>query len=167
MMMIQKILNNNVVTVIDKDERELVLMGCGIAFRKRIGDTVDKRRIEKIFYPDSGLRSEKLIHLFSNIPEEHISLSSEIIEYAKIHLDYQLSDNLYLTLTDHISMALERLRSGFQLKNALLGEIERLYEAEYKVGKVAVDMMNAQLALGFNYEEAGFIALHLVNARID
>jgi len=166
-MRIQKILNNNVVTALDKGELELVLMGCGIAFRKRIGDTVDKRRIEKIFYPDSGHRSEKLIHLFSNIPEKHISLSSEIIEYARKNLSYQLSDNLYLTLTDHISMALERLKSGLQLKNSLLGEIERIYEEEYRIGKVAVDMMNAQLELDFNYEEAGFIALHLVNARID
>lgn len=166
-MRIQKILNNNVVTAIDKGDQELVLMGCGIAFRKRIGDTVDRRKIEKVFYPDSGIKSEKLIHLFSNIPETHISLSAEIIEYARNHLDYQLSDSLYLTLTDHISMALDRLKSGLQLKNSLLGEIERLYEEEYKMGKVAVDMMNARLNLDLNYEEAGFIALHLVNARID
>jgi len=166
-MRIQKILNNNVVTATDANNQELVLMGCGIAFRKRIGDTVDRRRIEKIFYPESGIRSEKLIQLFSSIPEKHISLSTEIIEYAKNNLDYQLSDNLYLTLTDHISMALERLKSGLQLKNSLLGEIERLYVDEYKVGKVAVDMMNARLGLDLNYEEAGFIALHLVNARMD
>ncbi|MGL5245517.1 MAG: CAT RNA binding domain-containing protein, partial [Sarcina sp.] len=36
-MMIEKILNNNVVVSIDpKSKKEVILMGCGIAFKKQV-----------------------------------------------------------------------------------------------------------------------------------
>ena len=63
-------------------------------------------------------------------------------------------------------MAIERMKSGIQLENSLLGEIKKNYSAEFEVGKHAVDMMNQRLDLSLTYEEAGFIALHLVNAKI-
>ncbi|RXE97039.1 hypothetical protein EG866_12115 [Enterococcus faecalis] len=37
-MIIHKILNNNVVITLDDDKREQIVMGKGIAFKKRIGD---------------------------------------------------------------------------------------------------------------------------------
>lgn len=163
---IEKVINNNVVSSRDKDGREVVLMGCGLAFHKKRGEDVDNSKIEKIFYADNEDRNSRLVQLFSHITEEHIQLSSDIIDYARTHLETHLSDNLYISLTDHISMAIERMKSGIQLKNSLLGEIQKNYEAEFEVGKHAVDMMNQRLDLNLTYEEAGFIALHLVNARV-
>ena len=47
-MEIFKILNNNVVTVIDH-KQEKVIMGRGIAYQASIGDTLDESKIQKIF----------------------------------------------------------------------------------------------------------------------
>lgn len=163
---IEKIINNNVVSSQGRDGREVILMGCGIAFHKKKGEEVDRTKVEKIFYADNEERNSRLKELFSSIPEEHIQLSSEIIDYARMHLEHQLSDNLYLSLTDHISMAIERMKLGIQLKNSLLGEIQKNYAAEFEVGRHAVDMINERLHLTLTYEEAGFIALHLINAKI-
>lgn len=165
-MKIEKIINNNVVSSRDNDGREVILMGCGVAFRKKRGEEVDETKIEKIFYADNEEQNSRLKQLFSHISEEHIQLSSDIIDYARMHLKPHLSDNLYISLTDHISMAIERMKSGIQLKNSLLGEIEKNYREEFEVGKHAVDMINERLNLALNYEEAGFIALHLVNAEV-
>jgi len=165
-MKIEKVINNNVVSSRGEDGRELILMGCGIAFKKKRGDVIEDSKIEKIFYADNEERNSRMKQLFSRIPEEHIQLSSDIIDYARSRLTPGLSDNLYLTLTDHISMAIERMKSGIQLENSLLGEIQKNYSAEFEVGKHAVDMMNERLGLKLTYEEAGFIALHLVNAKL-
>ena len=43
-MIIKKVLNNNVV-LSEKDNHEIVIMGKGIAFGKRVGDLLDKDKI--------------------------------------------------------------------------------------------------------------------------
>ena len=48
-MVITKVFNNNAVIAKDTENREIVLMGCGIAFKKKNGDDVDKHLIEKTF----------------------------------------------------------------------------------------------------------------------
>lgn len=163
---IERIINNNVVSAIDDNGKEVVLMGCGIGFKRRPGDPADASKVEKVFLADNEERNSRLMQLYAKIPEEHIQLSSDIIDYAKQHMSKQLSDNLYLSLTDHISMAIERLKHGIQLENSLLGEIEKNYSEEFSVGKAAVDMMNSRLGISLSYAEAGFIALHLVNGEI-
>lgn len=40
-MIIDKILNNNVVVIKDKNDQEKIVMGRGIAFQKKAGDTFD------------------------------------------------------------------------------------------------------------------------------
>ena len=42
-MVIIKVFNNNAVIARDAENREIVLMGCGIAFKKKNGDEVDKQ----------------------------------------------------------------------------------------------------------------------------
>ncbi len=46
-MQIAKVLNNNVVVVLDEHRREQVVMGRGLAFQKRPGDVLDDSKIEK------------------------------------------------------------------------------------------------------------------------
>ena len=48
-MIINKVLNNNVVTIINQNSEEAVVMGRGIAFQKKKGDEIDESRVEKIF----------------------------------------------------------------------------------------------------------------------
>ncbi len=48
-MIIHKILNNNVVITLDDDKREQIVMGKGIAFKKRIGDWVPDESIDQVF----------------------------------------------------------------------------------------------------------------------
>ncbi len=45
-MQIAKVLNNNVVVVLDEHRREQVVMGRGLAFQKRPGDVLDDSKIE-------------------------------------------------------------------------------------------------------------------------
>ena len=53
-MLIKKILNNNVITTIDETtELEKVVMGRGIAFKKKPGDLIQCEKVEKIFITDT------------------------------------------------------------------------------------------------------------------
>ncbi|PEN06946.1 transcription antiterminator BglG, partial [Bacillus wiedmannii] len=48
-MRIHKILNNNVVCTMKDNETEVVLMGRGLGFQKKVGDAIDESKIEKTF----------------------------------------------------------------------------------------------------------------------
>ena len=102
-----------------------------------------------------------------NLPLEHIQVSTEIINYAKSVLNRSLNQNIYITLTDHISFAIHRFQEKMVFRNPLLNEIKTFYKEEYLVGEYAVALIERKLDVIFPVDEAGFIALHIVNAEFN
>ncbi|MCM3128182.1 BglG family transcription antiterminator LicT [Paenibacillus provencensis] len=166
-MKIAKVLNNNVVTVIDSSGNEQVVMGRGIAFKKHTGDSIDESLIEKVFSLESKEVSQKLKTLLSDIPAVYVECSDEIIRYAETVLGGKLHESIYISLTDHIHFAIDRHRQGMQLRNALLWEIKRMYRKEFAIGQKALNMIEETLGVLLPEDECAFIAMHLVNAQMN
>ncbi|WP_254903626.1 PRD domain-containing protein [Clostridium tyrobutyricum] len=166
-MRIKKILNNNVITVI-QNKREIIVMGRGIAFNKRPGDIVVEDKIEKTFElkDDNGILS-KFKKLISGIPIKHMETADEIINYVKEHTDGRVNDQIYLSLTDHISFAVERYKKGIAIKNSMLWEMKKLYSKEFNMGMEALHIIKKRLDMELPEDEAAFIAFHIVNAEIN
>ncbi|WP_242852299.1 BglG family transcription antiterminator LicT [Clostridium butyricum] len=138
-----------------------------MGFKKKIGQLIDKSKIEKIYFLDNKNDSNKLMTLLSEIPLEIIQASNEIISYAKYSLGKKLNDNIYISLTDHISFAVERAKQGINFKNALLWEIKRFYNHEFLIGREAVQIIKKRLDIDLPEDEAASIALHIVNAQLN
>ena len=68
-MIIQKVINNNVVSTFDSNGKEVILMGKGIGFRKKTGDELDKTKIEKIFTLDLSGKSSFVQEVMAIIQE--------------------------------------------------------------------------------------------------
>ena len=164
-MEIKKIINNNIVSSIDKDGRELVVMGRGIGFGKKTGQMIDEDAVEKIFRMDNEDTLERFKELLANLPLEYIQLSNDIISYTKASIGIKLNQNVYLTLMDHISFAIDRFKEGMHFNNALFEEIKLFYPKEYLVGKYALNLIEEKTGLQMPDDEAASIALHLVNAE--
>lgn len=166
-MIIEKVLNNNVLLTKNQKGKEVIVMGRGISFNKVAGDYVDPAKVDKIFLLNENEFTARLTELLNDIPVAHLELASSIVTYASGVLHTELNDNLYLTLTDHIHFALERFEKGIQLKNAMLFEIKRFYRKEFGIGLDALKMIEQTTGLSLGEDEVSFIALHLVNARMD
>lgn len=164
-MTVEKVINNNIVSAYDETGREVVVMGRGIGFGVRAGAVINKSKIEKVFRIKSQSVAEQFKELLANMPLEHAQISNDIISYAKSTLKLKLNQSIYVTLTDHINFAIERYQKGINLENALLWEIKRFYTQEYELGKYAVDLIRERLHVSLPEDEAGFIALHFVNAE--
>ena len=89
------------------------------------------------------------------------------ITYAKKVLDIQLSDSLYISLSDHIYTAVERHKEGIPLKNPMLWEIKRYYEPEFEIGMQTLSRIKEIFNEELPEDEAAFIATHLVDASIN
>ncbi|WP_026672841.1 BglG family transcription antiterminator LicT [Alkalihalobacterium bogoriense] len=165
-MKIVKILNNNVI-VSNKDDQEVIVMGRGIAFQKRAGDEVANEQIDKIFTLEDKDITKKFKTLIADIPLEYMELSERIINYAKLELGKKLNDSIYISLTDHLHFAVERHNKNIPVKNGLLWETKQLYKEEFEIGIEALNMIFDQFNVILPEDEAGFIALHLVNAQLN
>lgn len=163
---ILKVINNNFVCSQVEDE-EVILRGKGIGFQKKVNDLADEDKIEKIYKMPSKTTFNKLQTLVADIPLEHVQVCTEIIDYVSKNLNKRLNENIYITLTDHISFAIERQRLNQEYQNALLWEIKKFYQPEYQMGIEALEIIKNNLGVQLKEDEAGFIALHIVNAELD
>ena len=166
-MVVHKVLNNNIVSSLDERGREVLLVGRGLGWQAKPGAAIDKKKIDKIFRMDTSASTEKLKQLFLEVDVEVIELSARIIDYARETLKKKLNKNVYITLTDHISFAIERMKQGITFRNALQWETSKLYPAEYSIGLYALDLIQETMQVEFPKDEAGSIALHIVNAEYD
>ncbi len=163
-MKIIKTFNNNICLVEDAKHQEMILMGKGIAFGLKKDDEVDPNKIDKKFVFDTKELNDKFNALFDQVPVKYIELSSNIIDYATKALNIIFDNSIYLALSDHISYAIERYQNGEALKNALLFDIKKFYPNEFKVALKALDMIAYETDIKMSEDEAGFIAMHFVNA---
>lgn len=166
-MRIRKIYNNNLASIMDENNNEIIVMGRGLAFGKKVGDEIEESIIDKRFYLDNANLNDKFKQLLNDLPIEHVELASQIIEYAKNALDKKLSESLYISLSDHIYTAIERHKQGFPLRNPMLWEIKRYYEPEFEVGLKALEMIEEKFHVTLPEDEAGFITTHLVDASMN
>lgn len=165
-MEISKVLNNNVAVVIENNEEKIV-MGRGICFKKKTGDTIEPETIDKVFYLHNQEVLSRFKELVVDIPLEYLEIGEEIMDEARLSLGKALNDNIYISMVDHIYTAVIRAKDDILVKNALLWDIQRFYKEEYQIGKKALEIIEKKTGVLLPNDEAGFIALHIVNGQLD
>ena len=166
-MKIEKVINNNIISSFNENGQEVVLMGRGLGFQAKAGQPIDMDKVEKIFCMETQKSSDQLKLILGEVPLEHAQISNEIVSYAKEKLTNPLNENIYITLTDHISFAISRMKHGTSYHNALIWEIKKFYTTEYQIGMYGVNLIKERLGIELNEDEAGSIALHFVNAEFN
>jgi len=166
-MIIERILNNNAVMSRSRLGEEIIVKGKGIAFGKKPGDPIDDHLVGKIFLPQNQDINRRYQQILVSIPYDCVEGSEKIIDAIRSMVSKKLSDKIYVTLTDHIDSLIDRLRQGIELDNTMLWDVRRMYPEEYQAGKKAVQMIREIFDLRVPDDEAGFIALHIMNAEIN
>ncbi|ARD19943.1 transcriptional antiterminator [Edwardsiella piscicida] len=168
MMRIAKILNNNVVLVLalDSRQRELVMMGRGLAFHQCVGDILDEGRIEKIFALQCNRLSCRPHNMILHLPLDAIATCERII--LSVYTGQgKLQAGLASALAEYCYCAIERHRRGAVIHNALLREIIGRYPREFALGLQVKSLITQYFSLALSHDEVGFIALHFVMARLN
>lgn len=164
---VKKVINNNFIISIDQSGNQVIIRGLGIGFKKKPGEWIQDDKVEAVYRIEDKATSNKLQELVNQVPKEYIDTYTEIIDNIKLKLNKKLNDNIYITLTDHLSFAIERKKLNQEYSNALLWDIKRFYNQEYKLGLESLDIIEKKHNIRLSDDEAGFIALHIVNAELD
>lgn len=139
-------------------------LGRGIGFGKKNGDRVDEARVESRFLKTDGGLNTFFAEILAEIPPVYLNITEQIITLARNVLNIELQDTLFLALSDHINFSVKRHKEGMKIHNQLLWEVKLFYPKEFSVGLRALDIVEEKLQIRLPDDEAGFIALHLVNA---
>ena len=165
-MQIEKILNNNVVQAKDNDV-EYIVMGKGLAFQKKVGETVDKEKIEKTFVLKNPETVAEWTRVYVDLPDGEMQVFLNIITFAEAVLQTKFNPSFFIALADHLHYAIERSREGISLQNPLAWEVRKFYPREYEIGKQALRLIANDLEIELADDEAASVALHFVNAQKD
>ena len=158
-MKIIKKINTSAVIALDSMDREIVVFGKGIGFPQVPYELEDLSKIERTFY-DVDPRYQGVI---AEIPDNIVEVAIGITDFAENELETELSPNFPFTLADHLNFAIERLKSGIDLTEAISYDIKTLYETEYRLGQKAVELMYEKNGVMLPKSEAVNIALHIIN----
>ena len=132
-MKIKKIINNNT-AVIDDNGNEVIVIGKGICFQHKAGDSINSALVEKQFFLSSNDLNLNLQKVLVSLPLSEINIVDRIIQNIRLSLTKKFSDMLYVSLCDHVHYALKNYADGIYVRNDLLTEISHFYPDEYELG---------------------------------
>ncbi|MCX8723846.1 MULTISPECIES: PRD domain-containing protein [Lactobacillus] len=165
MIVIKRVLNNNAVVATDEQDQTLVALGSGIAFHQKAGQAILENKIEKSFYPKNEDAANSISETLAQVDPKYIELSDRIISEAVISSGKKLSDDIYVSLPDHLQFAVERLKKGMLIQNKLTVETMQTYPDEFQLGKHTLSYLAQETGLTFPDDEATNIAMHLITAE--
>ncbi|MCO6531607.1 PRD domain-containing protein [Lactobacillus sp.] len=165
MIVIKRVLNNNAVVATDEQDQTLVALGSGIAFHQKAGQAILENKIEKSFYPKNEDAANSISETLAQVDPKYIELSDRIISGAVISSGKKLSDDIYVSLPDHLQFAVERLKKGMLIQNKLTVETMQTYPDEFQLGKHTLSYLAQETGLTFPDDEATNIAMHLITAE--
>ena len=166
-MKVVKVINNNNLCVLDDNGREQIVSGKGIGFGKKYGDMVEVSQIQKTYLITDSELQKKMISMLKEIPSEYMFFTNDMVEHIKKVYPSKLNESLLVTLSDHIAFAIERKKSGIEFTNPLIDSIREAYPEELSLGEYCVEQIRERLDIAMSKDEAGFIAMHIINARLD
>jgi len=165
--LIKKALNNNVLIATDVNGYEVVLIGRGIGFGKKSGESIIREEVEKLFVLNDPEEQEQYKQLISTLDEGTLKVLISATELIQEQANMPLNEHIHVALTDHLFFAVSRMRQGMAIRNPFLLETEALYPDEYKMAAEVTAMVNKELNVVLPEGEIGFIALHIHSALVN
>ena len=164
----QRTLNNNVILAVNiENQSEVILLGKGIGLNWKKGQSsiVPLEQINHIFELKDNNENEYITALIKSVPSEVINVTHEIIKKAERMLKTTFRPNLFLTILDHLSFAIERSKEGLESNYYYLEEMQVLLREEYEACVGLVEYINMRLNVNLQNDEAVLLAIHFANAR--
>lgn len=158
---ITKILNNNALLAAEKGKKEeRILLGKGIGFGKRAGDTIELQKGTQVYTSVSSEKRSSAMQVVNNIDPVYIEAAGRIIGEAKKVFD-SVKGDILLPLADHIAFAAKRQEDDTFFANPLIQDIKILFGKEYAVALESRKIIEELTGYRISDDEAGFIALHI------
>lgn len=163
-LLLKKVLNNNVLIAEHPSYEEVVLIGKGIGFNRKPGDSIETDSVEKLFVLKNEKEQQNYIKLLPFIDNDLQEVIISAISLIKQRTNTILDEHIHVALTDHLMFTITRISNGMEVSNPFLIETKTLYRHEYEIAKEVVELISTKTGISLPVGEIGFIALHIHSA---
>lgn len=162
MLLIKKVINNNVLLVQDSKLQEFVIMGKGIGYQVRVGDYANKDAVEKSF---KLANDERLIDLVSTTDEKIFYLTNRLVDEIKQTLPIDFSGYNIYSFIDHISGIITRQQQNIVLDATFDEDILSMFDVELKLAQKLAQIISDEMEIELPQNEIIVLAIHISNAQ--
>ena len=165
--MITKILNHNSFMGIEsKNDQECLIMGKGVAFGKKVGQTVSVTGDARVYSLKELTDRGEAKDIIKSVSPLCLELANEVLDQAEEEFG-KVDRSILFTMADHLDFAVRRIQNGEQISNPLTDDIRIMFYKEYKVAGCIRDLLKEKLGIRIDEHEIGYIALHVHAAIVD
>lgn len=164
---ITKILNHNSFMGIEsKNDQECLIMGKGVAFGKKVGQTVSVTGDARVYSLKELTDRGEAREIIKSVSPLCLELANEVLNQAEEEFG-KVDRSIIFTMADHLDFAVRRIQNGEQISNPLTDDIRIMFYKEYKVAGCIRDLLKEKLGIRIDEHEIGYIALHVHAAIVD
>ena len=164
---ITKILNHNSFMGIEsKNNQECLIMGKGVAFGKKVGQTVSVTGDARVYSLKELTDRGEAREIIKSVSPLCLELANEVLDQAEEEFG-KVDRSILFTMADHLDFAVRRIQNGEQISNPLTDDIRIMFYKEYKVAGCIRDLLKEKLGIRIDEHEIGYIALHVHAAIVD
>lgn len=164
---ITKILNHNSFMGIEsKNDQECLIMGKGVAFDKKVGQTVSVTGDARVYSLKELTDRGEAKEIIKSVSPLCLELANEVLDQAEEEFG-KVDRSILFTMADHLDFAVRRIQNGEQISNPLTDDIRIMFYKEYKVAGCIRDLLKEKLGIRIDEHEIGYIALHVHAAIVD
>ena len=164
---ITKILNHNsFMGTESKNDQECLIMGKGVAFGKKVGQTVSVTADSRVYSLKELTDRGEAREIIKSVSPLCLELANEVLNQAEEEFG-KVDRSILFTMADHLDFAVRRIQNGEQISNPLTDDIRIMFYKEYKVAGCIRDLLKEKLGIRIDEHEIGYIALHVHAAIVD
>ena len=164
---ITKILNHNsFMGTESKNDQECLIMGKGVAFGKKVGQTVSVTGDARVYSLKELTDRGEAKEIIKSVSPLCLELANEVLDQAEEEFG-KVDRSILFTMADHLDFAVRRIQNGEQISNPLTDDIRIMFYKEYKVAGCIRDLLKEKLGIRIDEHEIGYIALHVHAAIVD
>ena len=160
MYQIIKVLNNNAILA-GYEGSEQILLGRGIGFGKKAGETFGEIQGAKVYTLEAGEKQSSARSAVNIIEPVYLEAAGRIIDEAEMVFD-SVNRGILLPMADHIAFAVQReQQENIQIPNPFIPDIKVLFGKEYAIALKGREIIEEMTGYRISEDEVGFITLHI------
>lgn len=150
----------------DENNQECLVMGKGVAFGKKVGQTVPVTAEAKVYSLKEMTERGEAKDILKSVSPLCLEFANEVLNQAEQEFG-KVDRSILFTMADHLDFAIRRIQNGEQISNPLTDDIRVMFYKEYKVASCIQELLKEKLQLEIDEHEIGYIALHVHAAIVD
>ena len=123
-----------------KNDQECLIMGKGVAFGKKVGQTVSVTGDARVYSLKELTDRGEAKDIIKSVSPLCLELANEVLDQAEEEFG-KVDRSILFTMADHLDFAVRRIQNGEQISNPLTDDIRIMFYKEYKVAGCIRDLL--------------------------